>query len=345
MYFPLGIACFCFIFLILEELHNETDKYTHNVISSLLDSTLSRMLFVSLIFLGMSIIVVFPNKGFYAWVRKLLWRTKGYIGIIILSDLLLLRIDLNDNSIIMKNERIEKMKKAKTPEANRKLSLNSEYNLFEVNQANSIFSENMSYHGSSNNYNGYNINNYNMNNYNMNNYNMNNYNMNNYNINNYMNYNNYDDDNNYENLLSSPESEQNNLLLRKYSESILSKKSNNRERRKSTISNYSGKRNSIVSSISARRKSNYSNIIPITTSSIINENNLGGNKKRKSKSSISSPLLAHGNYGPNAFKYNKLESPIAISPSSGSNTPTIEMERKAPGNISIGTSFGYKYTQ
>ncbi|ORX80071.1 hypothetical protein BCR32DRAFT_294042 [Anaeromyces robustus] len=331
MYFPLGIACVCFIFFIIEEFHNETNKYNHNVISSLLDSTLSRMLFVSLIFLGMSIIVAFPNEGFVAWVRRFLWRTKGYLGIIILSDLLLLRLDLNDNNIIMKNERIEKMKQINTPLLNhRKFSMNNNYNnIFEVHQANSIFSDNMSYHEPNNNNNSNNNYNYNYN----------------YNF-------------NYSNMIS-PEVGQRNYKLIKDSESI---KSNSRERRKSSISNISERRKSSISNISGRRKNSYPFIntnnligndndddngnINYNNDSIYNNSSLGRGKKRISKSSFTSPIFSRNSYGSNSFNYNKLESPIANTPTSKINSPSIEIEKRIPGNIALGPSFSsYQYNK
>ncbi|ORX50300.1 hypothetical protein BCR36DRAFT_412327 [Piromyces finnis] len=108
LYFPLGIICFVFIYLIFVEFINEDDKNAKNILSILLHSTLSRMLLVSLIFLGMSLIVHFSKTGIPGVIRRFLWRMKGSLGIIFLIDILLLRIDLDQNQISLQLEELEK---------------------------------------------------------------------------------------------------------------------------------------------------------------------------------------------------------------------------------------------
>ncbi|ORX79523.1 hypothetical protein BCR32DRAFT_294382 [Anaeromyces robustus] len=109
MYFPFGIISFIFIYHIAIELMGENDKYTRNILTILLHSTLTRMLFVSLLFIGFAFIVNFPHVGWSGFLRDLIWRIKGNLGIIFLIDLLLIRVELDDNRINMQEEEIQKI--------------------------------------------------------------------------------------------------------------------------------------------------------------------------------------------------------------------------------------------
>jgi len=111
LYFPLGLICVSFIFFIIKELIEENDELNRNVIYIMLQSTLSRMGFVSLIFIGISIIVNLSPDGYFGFIRDLLWRLKDNLGLIFLIDILLIRIDLDGNKINMKKQEIEKAKK------------------------------------------------------------------------------------------------------------------------------------------------------------------------------------------------------------------------------------------
>jgi len=109
MYFPFGLISFIFIYHIVVELMGENDKYKRTVLSILLHSTLTRMLFVSLLFIGFAFIVNFPQDGWSGFLRDLIWRIKGNLGIIYLVDLLLIRVELDDNRINMQEEEIQKI--------------------------------------------------------------------------------------------------------------------------------------------------------------------------------------------------------------------------------------------
>jgi len=109
MYFPFGLISFIFIYHIVVELMRENDKYTRTVLSILLRSTLTRMLFVSLLFIGFAFIVNFPHEGWIGFIRDIIWRIKGNLGIIFLIDLLLIRVELDDNKINMQEEEIQKI--------------------------------------------------------------------------------------------------------------------------------------------------------------------------------------------------------------------------------------------
>jgi len=66
------------------------------------------MLFVSLVFIGMSIISFFTEKReTVEFIRILLWRIKGNLGIVFLVDLLLLRIDLDKNKLLEQTRQIK----------------------------------------------------------------------------------------------------------------------------------------------------------------------------------------------------------------------------------------------
>ncbi|OUM68389.1 hypothetical protein PIROE2DRAFT_3993 [Piromyces sp. E2] len=114
LYLPPGIICAVFIFYIIKELLQENSNYQKNVLSSFLHSTLSRMLIVSIIFIGISIIVLFKEEGVAKFIRNLFVRLKGNLGLIFLIDILLLRIDLDHNQIALQDQEIEKMNVGKT---------------------------------------------------------------------------------------------------------------------------------------------------------------------------------------------------------------------------------------
>ncbi|OUM68762.1 hypothetical protein PIROE2DRAFT_3449 [Piromyces sp. E2] len=80
LYLPLGVVCALFIYYIINEFLSEKDDSTQNVLSILLHSTLTRM-------------------------RNL--------GLIFLVDILLLRIDLDNNQIAMQDKEIEELQKKK----------------------------------------------------------------------------------------------------------------------------------------------------------------------------------------------------------------------------------------
>ncbi|OUM58449.1 hypothetical protein PIROE2DRAFT_64409 [Piromyces sp. E2] len=63
---------------------------------------------VSLIFIGMSIISFFPkDRKTVVFIRILLWRIKGNLGIVFLVDLLLLRIDLDKNKLLEQTRQLK----------------------------------------------------------------------------------------------------------------------------------------------------------------------------------------------------------------------------------------------
>jgi len=108
VFFPLGVVSLIFIYYIFKEFVEEKDKKNKNVINILLHSTLTRMTFVSLIFIGLSFVVhISRNHYFWYFIRTFLWRLKGDLGIIFLLDMLLLRIDLDHNQLVAQQEIID----------------------------------------------------------------------------------------------------------------------------------------------------------------------------------------------------------------------------------------------
>jgi len=112
LYLPMGILEFIFLFLILKNLSETQDKKYRNVLNILLHSSLSRMFIVSFLLFSISIIVWFPNEGIAGLIRRFLWRLKGYLGIIFLVDLLLLRIEIDDTKIKDCNDEIKRINKS-----------------------------------------------------------------------------------------------------------------------------------------------------------------------------------------------------------------------------------------
>jgi len=109
LYFPLGLVCALFIYYTINEFVSEKDDSVQNVLSILLHSTLTRMGMVSLLFIGLSVIVHFSQDGWAGFIRVFLWRIKGNLGLIFLIDILLLRIDLDNNQIAMQEQEIEQL--------------------------------------------------------------------------------------------------------------------------------------------------------------------------------------------------------------------------------------------
>jgi len=67
-----------------------------------------------MIFIGVSIIVMFKEQGVVKFIRHLFMRLKGNLGLIFLIDILLLRIDLDHNQIALQDQEIEKMNVGRT---------------------------------------------------------------------------------------------------------------------------------------------------------------------------------------------------------------------------------------
>jgi len=107
LYLPFGIVCILIAIYTLNEYlkGNNGTKQLHTV---LLQSSLFRTFFVSILFIGISVIVVFPSVRLVSLIKETLWRMKGNLGLIFLLDLLLLRIDLDSNQIAIKKQEIEK---------------------------------------------------------------------------------------------------------------------------------------------------------------------------------------------------------------------------------------------
>jgi len=109
LYCPLGLVSALFIYYTIKEFISVKDDSTQNILSILLHSTLTRMSLVSLLFIGLSVIVHFPRGGWSGFIREFLWRVKGNLGLIFLVDILLLRIDLDNNQIAMQEQEIEQL--------------------------------------------------------------------------------------------------------------------------------------------------------------------------------------------------------------------------------------------
>jgi len=109
LYLPMGILEFVFLLHIIINLSKAQDKKYKNILSILLHSSLSRMFIVSFLLFSISIIVWFPNEGVSGLIRRFLWRIKGYLGIIFLVDLLLLRIEIDNTKIQDCDDEIKKI--------------------------------------------------------------------------------------------------------------------------------------------------------------------------------------------------------------------------------------------
>ncbi|OUM61740.1 hypothetical protein PIROE2DRAFT_62326 [Piromyces sp. E2] len=103
LYVPMGIIEFIFLYLIVVNIVSEEDNKSKNILNILLHSSLSRM------FIAISVIVWFPNAGVPGFIRRFLWRIKGYLGIIFLVDLLLLRIEIDNSKITDQSEKIKRI--------------------------------------------------------------------------------------------------------------------------------------------------------------------------------------------------------------------------------------------
>jgi len=101
IYTPIAILEIYFIILIIYTILNEDDDdKSRESLGILLNSSLTRMLFVSLILLSIAILTYIGfGDGFKLLAKRLLVKLKGAIGIIYLIDLLLIRIDLDNNTI------------------------------------------------------------------------------------------------------------------------------------------------------------------------------------------------------------------------------------------------------
>jgi len=137
LYVPMGIIEFIFLYLIVVNIVSEEDNKSKNILNILLHSSLSRMFIVSLLLLAISVIVWFPNSGVPGFIRRFLWRIKGYLGIIFLVDLLLLRIEIDNSRIVEQSEKIKRINLENSIEttsrmyqaaANANASLNSPFN-------------------------------------------------------------------------------------------------------------------------------------------------------------------------------------------------------------------------
>jgi len=107
LYLPSGVVCILFIYYTLKEFIEEDNINSKPFHSILLKSSLARMLFVSLIFIGISMIVIFKAVGIVAFIKEMLWRMKGNLGLVFLIDLLLMRIDIDNKVIAEKKQEIE----------------------------------------------------------------------------------------------------------------------------------------------------------------------------------------------------------------------------------------------
>jgi len=135
LYLPLGFICILIALYTLSEYLKSSNgsKQIHTV---LLQSSLFRTFFVSILFIGISIIVVFPSVRLVSLIKETLWRMKGNLGLIFLLDLLLLRIDLDSNQIAIKEQEIEKDIEQQTL---------SEISSFSQDSKNNFYSENNFY--------------------------------------------------------------------------------------------------------------------------------------------------------------------------------------------------------
>ncbi|ORX80079.1 hypothetical protein BCR32DRAFT_269072, partial [Anaeromyces robustus] len=100
LYIPVGFLETYFIFLIVISTINDDKDESKNILSILLHSSLIRMLIVSFILVGNSIIeCVERERGYGLLIKRIFFRLKGFLGIIFLIDFLLVRINLNSNTI------------------------------------------------------------------------------------------------------------------------------------------------------------------------------------------------------------------------------------------------------
>ncbi|KAG4088573.1 hypothetical protein H8356DRAFT_1008672 [Neocallimastix lanati (nom. inval.)] len=111
LYIPIGVVELIFILSVMKEYFSEKSNTIKKELSALLHSTLFRTLIISVIYILIAVDVLFEKKGSIDFFRKLLWRVKGIFGIIFLVDLLLLRIDLDTNTIILQKQELNKQKK------------------------------------------------------------------------------------------------------------------------------------------------------------------------------------------------------------------------------------------
>jgi len=136
IFIPIAFVEICMIICVMEQYFNK-NNILNEELTILFHSTLSRTLMISLlyVFIGISVLID-DKKHFVECLKKVLWRIKGILGIIFLVDLLLLRIDLDNNNFKHLQNEIDK----KQQELIRSSSLNyGSYSNSDYQKSNNIF--------------------------------------------------------------------------------------------------------------------------------------------------------------------------------------------------------------
>ncbi|OUM61742.1 hypothetical protein PIROE2DRAFT_12200 [Piromyces sp. E2] len=136
LYIPIGIVEIILIGCVIEQFMRERKSTVRNELSILFHSTLSRTLLISLLYIFIAITVLCKNK-YMDFAQKCFWRVKGILGIVFLVDLLLLRIDLDQNEL-------KKLRDSNNKYPIERLGSNISSNANAYQQSNDIFSSNRS---------------------------------------------------------------------------------------------------------------------------------------------------------------------------------------------------------
>ncbi|ORX50299.1 hypothetical protein BCR36DRAFT_352332 [Piromyces finnis] len=140
LYIPIGMVEIILIICVIEQYITEKKNMVRNELSILFNSTLSRTLMISILYILIAISVLINNGTYIEFARKCFWRVKGIFGIIFLVDLLLLRIDLDQNDIKTEREKYNRQQIE---------VIRSSMGSGDYHQNNNIFSSNRSYSANS----------------------------------------------------------------------------------------------------------------------------------------------------------------------------------------------------
>ncbi|ORY20277.1 hypothetical protein LY90DRAFT_676835 [Neocallimastix californiae] len=108
IYIPIGLLELGLIICVLNQYLKEKKilSSTKTELYVLFHSTIGRTIMISLIYIYIAIDVLLKSNAVVELLRKIFWRVKGIFGVIFLVDLLLLKIDIDQNKILIQKDLI-----------------------------------------------------------------------------------------------------------------------------------------------------------------------------------------------------------------------------------------------
>ncbi|ORX63869.1 hypothetical protein BCR32DRAFT_273300 [Anaeromyces robustus] len=97
-FLPLALVEVIFMYLIIKAFIEQSNNngISKDILSTMLNSTLTRMFIVALIYFLTSIVCFFYHPPILKGIKSIVWRAKAALGLIFLLDLLFIRIDLRE---------------------------------------------------------------------------------------------------------------------------------------------------------------------------------------------------------------------------------------------------------